>query len=212
MNVAIVDDHPLFRSGLAHFLRRQPGISVIWEAGSAREAFERMLQSPADVLLMDVALQGLDDGLVATVRLVEEHPQLKVVVISGSPEQQVAAAALDAGASSFLRKDVTPDLIVTCLRRVWSQASSSVRPGSVRHPQRLASAPAPLTVKQALTAREQEVMVHIKLFRTNGEIAERLGVSRSTVNKHVHQILSKLGARSRAQAAAMFGMDPGLGS
>jgi DNA-binding NarL/FixJ family response regulator len=211
MKVAIVDDHPLFRIGLADVLQRQEDISVVWDAKSAQDAVQRMRQAPVDVLLMDVALQSPSDGLAATVELVAEHPQLKVVVISGSPEQHMATAAIEAGASYFLRKDLSPGVIVACLRHVWAGAAAPelASPNKVGQPSNVAR-PATFKSKQRLTAREQEVMAHIRMFRTNREIAERLHVSYSTVNKHVHQILSKLGARNRAQAAAMFGMGAGL--
>jgi DNA-binding NarL/FixJ family response regulator len=190
IRVGLVDDHPVFRVGLTEVLQRDEGIAVLWAAASRAEARRRAAETPVDLVVVDLSLEQPGDGVELTRELVAEHPDLRLVALSGSPDPELAAAALKAGASRFLDKATSPPDIVAALRHVG---------GGPRHPGRGSSS------ARSLSEREIQVLGEIRRGRTNREIAARLGISPTTVNKHVHRVLTKLGAKNRAQAAGMLG-------
>lgn len=180
--------------GLKSVFDRVQGIEVVWEASSAHDAFDLLQRQPVDVVLMDMNLGGPVDGLQATRRLVAAQPQLKVILISGLTDERRLGAAKEAGASGFLPKDLSAQEMVSAIRRMVSGAVVGLQAGGAR-----------VAAFETLSPREVEVLAEMRLARTNREIAERLGVSTTTVNKHVHQILRKLGLRNRAEAAIVAG-------
>lgn len=188
IRIGIVDDHPLFRTGLRRVLERAGDMSVEWEladSGGLEVAFTR---NPVDVLLMDVEFAQGNNGLDATRTALGRWPDLNVIVLSGSLDPDMPQLALDCGASGFLAKDTPiPEMIF----RIRELAFGGRRRGltSPRDPFRL-------------SIREQQVLNEIRRGRTNREIAAALGVSITTVNKHVQKVLKKLNVRNRAQAAA----------
>jgi DNA-binding NarL/FixJ family response regulator len=201
----VVDDHEVFRMGLRSVFERVQGIEVAWDASSAHDAFDLLQRQPVDVVLMDMNLGGPVDGLQATRRLVAAQPRLKVILISGLTDQRSLGAAKEAGASGFLPKELSAEAMVSAIRHMASGAVHGLQTG--RAP---AGATAPVTrgaaaAFETLSPREVDVLAEMRLARTNREIAERLGVSTTTVNKHVHQILRKLGLRNRAEAAIVAG-------
>jgi DNA-binding NarL/FixJ family response regulator len=201
----VVDDHEVFRMGLRSVFERVQGIEVAWDASSAHDAFDLLQRQPVDVVLMDMNLGGPVDGLQATRRLVAAQPRLKVILISGLTDQRSLGAAKEAGASGFLPKELSAEAMVSAIRHMASGAVHGLQTG--RAP---AGATAPVAhgaaaAFETLSPREVDVLAEMRLARTNREIAERLGVSTTTVNKHVHQILRKLGLRNRAEAAIVAG-------
>jgi DNA-binding NarL/FixJ family response regulator len=162
---------------------------------------------PVDAVLMDINLGGPVDGLQATRRLVAAQPGLKVIMISGLTDQRRLAAASAAGASGFLPKELSTQEMVSAIHEmVGGEARRHVGglpARGVAMTPRVTDAPA--VAFEALSPREIEVLAEIRLARTNREIAELLGVSTTTVNKHVHQVLRKLGVRNRSEAAIVAG-------
>jgi DNA-binding NarL/FixJ family response regulator len=203
LSLAVVDDHEVFRLGLKRLLSRLPGVRVAWDASSAHDAFERLRRQPVDAVLMDINLGGPVDGLQATRRLVAAWPNLKVILISGLTDERRLAAARQAGATGFLPKELSAVKMGEAIVRMVS-GQMAPGPGAFRP---AGPALAPLaedgggSAFEDLSPREIEVLGEVRWARTNREIAERLGVSTTTVNKHVHQILRKLGVRNRAEAA-----------
>ena len=201
LTLAVVDDHEVFRLGLRKLLSRVPGFEVAWDTGSAHEAFERLRRQAVEAVLMDINLGGPVDGVEATRRLVATWPRLKVILISGLADQRRLASARQAGATGFLPKELSADEMVRAILGMVA--------GSDGHAGRGPEAPVPSSlddygdsvVLEELTPRELEVLAEMRHARTNREIAVRLGVSTTTVNKHVHQVLRKLGVRNRAEAA-----------
>jgi DNA-binding NarL/FixJ family response regulator len=204
----VVDDHEVFRMGLKSVFDRVQGIEMVWEASSAHDAFDLLQRQPVDVVLMDMNLGGPVDGLQATRRLVAAQPQLKVILISGLTDERRLGTAKEAGASGFLPKELSAQEMVSAIRRMVSGAVVGLqagRRGASAAAQTPAAGGAQVAAFETLSPREVEVLAEMRLARTNREIAERLGVSTTTVNKHVHQILRKLGLRNRAEAAIVAG-------
>ena len=195
IRLAIVDDHEVFRLGLRGLLERIGGFVIAWDTGSAHEAWSRIVEHPVDAVLVDVNLGGPVDGLEVSRMLTTRDRGLKVVLMSGLVDEQRLADAPRMGAIGYLPKELSADEMVEALVGL-------VRPGRGRRGSRpLAFHDEHGSRLDALSLREREVLAEIRVGRTNREIAERLQVSTSTVNKHVHQVLRKLRVRNRAEAA-----------
>ena len=195
IRLAIVDDHEVFRMGLRGLLERAGGLVVAWDTGSPHEAWSRIVEQPVDAVLVDVHLGGPVDGLEVSRMLTARDRDLKVVLMSGLVDEQRLAEAPLVGAVGFLPKELAAGDMVDAL-------VSLVRPSrGNRSPQQLAFKDEHGSRLDALSLRERQVLAEIRVGRTNREIAEKLQVSTSTVNKHVHQVLRKLRVRNRAEAA-----------
>ncbi len=188
IRVGIVDDHPLFRLGLRHALAADPVIDVVWDVGSGEEALVLYEHTKPDVLMVDLQLAFGMDGLDLCARLLSRDRSARVITISAFTDPSVAVDAAAAGARMHLGKDMPIKEVAAALKEVMSQP----------RPRR---APRPNTGR--LSRRESEVLREIRAGLTNREIASSLGLSTTTVNKHVHSILQKLGVRNRAQAASL---------
>ena len=195
IRLAIVDDHEVFRMGLRGLLERTGRIEVTWDTGSPHEAWTRIVEQPVDAVLVDVHLGGPIDGLEVSRMLTARDQGLQVVLMSGLVDEQRLAEAPRVGAVGFLPKELPADDMLEALAQLVQPRRGGPQPQPLQfhdeHGSRL----------DALSVREREVLAEIRLGRTNREIAERLQVSTSTVNKHVHQVLRKLRVRNRAEAA-----------
>ena len=186
---------------------REPAIAVLWAAATADEARRRLVEAPVDLLVVDLTLEAPGDGLDLTRELAAEHPDLRLVALNGTVDPGLEQMAIEAGAARFLNKSSAPPAIVSALREVGAQPARRRRSrndGLGQRPARIGIG----AVRKLLSERELEVLNQIRLGRTNREIAQRLGISISTVNKHVHHVLTKLEAKNRAHAASMFGSRP----
>jgi DNA-binding NarL/FixJ family response regulator len=202
IRVAIVDDHPIYRLGLATVLNSRSDTESSWTADNAADAYRLSQEDPPDVILMDADLGDGGDSLSVIRSIRNASPEVKVVVITALGYPEYEALARHVGASLFLTKDLPIDVMIARL----TEALAPELQESARRPDK--------EDRPALTRRESEVLLEIRSGRTNREIAKRLGVSTSTVNKHVHQVLSKLKVRNRAHAATFkgpIGRTPGSG-
>ena len=202
LRLALVDDHEVFRLGLKSLLGRLPDVEVAWDTGSAHDAFDLCERQPVHAVLMDINLGGPVDGLQATRRLTSTWPELAVILISGFADERRLAVARQVGATGFLPKELGAQEMVSAIQKMVFGAAR-LRPDGRLGPTRppAVRGPAAVPTLQALSPRELEVLGEVRQARTNREIADSLGVSITTVNKHVHQILRKLGVRNRAEAA-----------
>jgi len=203
IRLGIVDDHPVFRLGLRRSFEREPDLAVMWELGTATELLKMLSASPVDVVLLDLNLGPEEDALGAARAIRELHDGVKVIVISASLDWEAAAASRQAGASGYLPKDLAIPDMVAAIRGLASPGF-----GRTDFSNLLAARPAASGgywgPRHGLTRREQEVMGELRRGHTNREIAARLNVSITTVNKHVQQVLKKLQVRTRAQAVALL--------
>ena len=214
IRVLLVDDQTLVRMGFRMVLDAQDGVEVAGEAADGRIGIHMCRTLAPDVVLMDVRMPDTD-GITATRRIVEECPQSRVIVLTTFDLDEYAFAALRAGASGFLLKDVGPSELLACIRAVAggdAAISSRVSRRMLElFSQRLPSGP-PAAGDEAvasLTPRELEILGAIARGLTNTEIGERLTVAESTVKTHVGRILMKLGLRDRVHAV-IFAYEHGL--
>jgi DNA-binding NarL/FixJ family response regulator len=200
--VLIVDDHPVFRDGLAGLLATLPDVQVTGTVGTAEEALAALRENPPDVVLMDINLPGAS-GVEATRRATQIAPAVAVLVVSMVDDDDSVFAALAAGARGYVLKGATAGEITAALRTV--AAGGAVFGAGIatrllaRTPQQ-APGPGPHS-RDDLTAREREVLDLLAGGASNRHIARALGISLKTVQNHVSRILDKLQATDRTQAA-----------
>ena len=203
--VLIADDQALVRTGFSMILK-SAGIDVVGEAADGLEAVKLARTLRPDVILMDIRMPTLD-GLEAARRILGESRQSRVIMLTTFDLDKYVYAALAAGASGFLLKDVTPEHLANAVRLV-STGDALLSPSITRRlVQRFArpggdQPPIPGDLS-ALTPRELEVIRLVGRGLSNGEIADRLTLSEATVKTHVARIFAKLDLRDRAQAVVV---------
>lgn len=210
IKVLIVDDHQVVRQGLRTFLELQEDISVIGEAGDGQAAVEMVARLEPDVVLMDLVMPRLD-GIAATRRVKSEFSHVKVIALTSFTEDDKVFPAIQAGASSYLLKDVSPDDLVEAIRAVH-QGESRLHPEITRKLMEQVAQqnnPAREPLPEALTEREGDVIRLVARGCSNHEIAQELVISEKTVKTHISNILSKLHLVDRTQLA-IYAIKKGL--
>ncbi|SFF67827.1 two component transcriptional regulator, LuxR family [Actinacidiphila alni] len=213
IRVMLVDDQVLLRTGFRMVLAAQPDMEVVAEAGDGAEALEVLRSTRVDVVLMDVRMPRLD-GVEATRQICggeeggRDGEGPRVLILTTFDLDEYAFAALKAGASGFMLKDVPPDELLGAIRAVHSGdavvAPSTTRRLLDRFTPMLPSSSAPERREvDKLTDREREVLLLVAQGLSNGEIAAKLVLSEATVKTHVGRILTKLGLRDRVQAVVL---------
>jgi DNA-binding NarL/FixJ family response regulator len=213
IRIVLVDDQELVRTGFRMVLEAQPDMHVVGEAADGLQAIDLAGRLHADVMVMDARMPRLD-GVEATrrIRLAGERP--RVLMLTTFDLDEYAFAALKAGASGFLLKDVPPDELLFAIRAVHS-GDAVVAPSTTRRlinqfaPMLPGTNPEPPTELSDLTEREREVLLHVAHGLSNQEIARLLFVSEATVKTHVGRVLAKLGLRDRVQAV-VYAYEHGL--
>ncbi len=207
LRVAIADDQALVRAGFRLILNAQEDLTVVAEAADGEEAVAVWRRLRPDVILMDIRMPRLD-GLAATRRIMDggEHG-CRVLMLTTFDLDEYVYAALQAGASGFLLKDVSPERLIAAVRQV-AVGDALLAPSITRRLiERFARTQAPLPGISGdlatLTPREVDVLKLIARGLSNQEIAADLIVSEATVKTHVAHLLAKLGLRDRVQAVVM---------
>jgi DNA-binding NarL/FixJ family response regulator len=211
IRLMLVDDHALFRGGVASLLAACPDIEVVGEAGSGAEALAMLPALSADLVLMDVQMPGMD-GLEATRRIRAGHPAVKVVMLTVSEEDRALFEAVKAGARGYLLKKLEPEEFLEMLRglsRGEAAISRAMAAKILGEFARRGQASPPGNSPAPLTARERDVLQLLAQGRTNKEIATALDVSENTVKTHLKHILAKLQLENRVQAVT-FALREGL--
>jgi DNA-binding NarL/FixJ family response regulator len=207
IKVLIVDDQQLLRVGFRMIFEAQPDLEVVGEAGDGTEALRLTGQAHPDVVLMDVRMPRTN-GIEATEQITAKYPEVRVLVLTTFDLDEYAFAALRAGASGFLLKNVEPAELIAGIRTV-ADGDAVVAPRVTRRLLERFADQLPAAGEDAqtqdprlslLTEREREVLLEVAQGRSNAEIAQRLYLSESTVKTHVGRILPKLGLRDRVQA------------
>ena len=203
IRVLVADDQDLVRTGLAMILDAQPGIEVVAQVSNGRDAVELARRLRPDVCLLDIRMPELD-GIEAT-RLLAGHgvdDPLAVVVITTFDLDEYVRGALKAGARGFLLKDAGPELLVQAIEAAANGDALIAPSVTVRLLETFATTGGgPAEPIDALTDREEEVLVTLARGRTNAEIATDLHISLSTVKTHIASLMGKLGARNRVEIA-----------
>jgi DNA-binding NarL/FixJ family response regulator len=205
VRVLLVDDQALFREALATLLEVRPEIEVVGEAADGAEALDRVAGLQPDVVLMDLHMPVLD-GIAATRRLRVERPGTRVLALTTFDDDEDVFAALRAGAVGYLLKDVSGDRLVEALLAA-ARGESVLQPSvAARVVARFAelpddAPPRPQPLVVPLSDRELEVLRLLADGGSNREIAAAMFLAEGTVKNHVTNVLAKLGARDRTQAA-----------
>jgi len=206
LRVLVADDQALVRAGFRMILTAD-GIDVVAEAVNGAEAVDAVRRTRPDVVLMDIRMPELD-GLQATRRILTGAPEdPRVIILTTFDLDHYVYAALTAGASGFLLKDVTPEHLVAAVRLVRA-GDALLAPSITRRLVERFAGRDPATAAThrdlaALTPRELEVLQLLAQGMSNAELAARLHLSEATVKTHVARILAKLGLRDRVQAVVV---------
>ena len=213
IHILVVDDHPLFREGLASLLNSSPETSVIGEAGSGSEAIAQAEALNPDVVLMDIQMPDMN-GIEATRRILADHPTMRIIMLTMLEDDDSLFAAMRAGARGYILKGADKAEVLRTIAAVvegqalFGPAIASRITGFFRRgaPTDKALLPFP-----ELTEREREVLNLIAQGLNNQEIAQRLFVSGKTISNHISSIFNKLQVADRPQAI-IKARQAGLGS
>jgi DNA-binding NarL/FixJ family response regulator len=193
--VMLVDDHTLVRAGIRLLLEKVAGIAVVGEAKDGREALELLKTGPADVVLMDIAMKGLN-GLDATLQVKRAHPDTHVIILSMHASEEYVMQALRAGASGYLLKDsalLELERAITAVQRGETYLSSPISKQVVENYMRRVGGER--TGLSLLTARQREILQLIAEGNSTKQIASLLALSVKTVETHRAQIMERLDIR-----------------
>jgi NarL family two-component system response regulator LiaR len=201
ITIMIVDDHEMVRNGAKGYLEVQPEITVVGEAESGAEAVRLAREFVPDVVLMDLVMPGMD-GVEATRKVKDISPRTQIIILTSFHEDEHIFPALQAGAISYLLKDVKAAELVEAIRKASKgEATLHPRVASRLIKQFSRKEPDRRSLFTELTKREVEVLTLIARGFTNQKIADELVISIGTVKGHVSNILSKLHLADRTQAA-----------
>lgn len=205
MKLLIVDDHVLFREGLASIIRSERDIEILGLVGSVKDAVEMAGRTKPDIVLMDFNLPD-GTGADATRAILDIHPKCGIVFLTMSEKDDNLLSAIRSGAKGYLLKDMHPTKLVNALRAVQKGESAVSRAMTLRLMQELSQPgkfeKAAGTPSPTLTRRELDVLNAIAKGMSNQEIANQFFLSENTVKYHVHSILDKLQLKDRREAAA----------
>lgn len=202
VRVFLVDDHILFRKGIASLLATHPSFEVAGEAASGTEALAQIPDTMPDLVLMDIAMPGMD-GIEATRRLKERLPALRIIMLTMADNDQNVFEAIKSGAQGYLLKEVDAATFFTTLQAVQrGEAYLSGAMAAKVLEEFARQAPRPAADDSPLSLREQEVLTLIAQGHSNKQIATQLCIADSTVKNHLRNILAKLELDNRVQAAA----------
>jgi NarL family two-component system response regulator LiaR len=199
INILLVDDHAVVRSGLSKFLIVNKDLKLVGEASDGAEAVQMVALHKPDVVLMDLMMPGVD-GIDATRQIHLKHPNVKVIVLTSFSDQNMVQGALQAGAIGYLQKNVTAKELGIAIRSAYegkmtlSAEAAQVLAHSVAQPQ---------IHGEQLTERERDVLRSMVDGLNNREIADALVISLGTVKFHISNIFHKLGVDSRVEAVKL---------
>jgi DNA-binding NarL/FixJ family response regulator len=196
IRVLLVDDQALIRAGLARLLQETGDIVVVGEAADGEEAIAIVEELRPDLVLMDLSMPRLD-GAAATRRILESHPDMRIMILSSFVDRAGVLEALDAGAVGYLLKDARPEDLVHGIRSALEQGA----PLAPRVALELVGAWRDMREPGVLTTRELDVLVLLADGLPNKVIAQRLEIAEKTVKAHVTHVFQALGVTDRTQAA-----------
>lgn len=213
IRIVLVDDHPLFREGVAYTLRSEPDFEVVGQGESLDQALQLVAGTAPNVVLLDINIPG--GGIQAAERISATHPQIRIIMLTASSDDDDLVAALKGGARGYILKGISARELIAIVRSVWAGegyvtpalaanllSEMAARPGLVR------PVAGPL---DELTGRERQILEHIANGLSNKEIGLRLHLTEKTVKHYVTSILQKLHVRNRVEAALLAQKSRGIG-
>lgn len=208
MRIIIVDDHNLFREGLAAIIQQEADIEVVGLVGTVREALDAVRMQKPDIVLMDFNLPD-GTGADATRKIIQDDPGCKVVFMTMSDKEEDMLVAMRSGAVGYLLKNMTPSKLVAALRSVQQGESALSRSMTLQLIKEFSRTKEPEQASDPalgkLTRREKDILAELATGKSNQEIAHQLFISENTVKSHVHSILDKLNLQDRKEVARFAG-------
>lgn len=198
IKILLVEDQTLMRQGLKTILDLEPGLHVVGEAGDGERGVQLALELRPDVILMDVQMPRLN-GVDAIARLCGQWPAAKIIILTTFDRDDYVYQGVRAGAMGYLLKDAPANRLIETIRRVHA-GEAFIQPEIASRALREMMRPAS-TAAESLSERERDVLVLLAQGASNKEIAEKLFITEGTVKNHVSNILTKLQAENRTQAA-----------
>ena len=200
MDVVLVDDHEVVRAGLASLVRAQPDMEVVGEAASVFDAVRVVGYKSPDVVVVDVRLPD-GSGVDACRQIKERWPEIQVLMLTSSADDEALYASIMAGASGYVLKRVASDELVDSIRRVGG-GESLLDPDLVENVFRRIRGDEDDPLLARLSPQERNIMEHLAEGLTNRQIAERMFLAEKTVKNYVSNVLAKLGMSRRSEVAA----------
>jgi len=198
IRVLVVDDHEMVRKGLISYLLTEPGIEVVGEAASGRQAIRIVKEKRPEVVLMDLIMED-GNGIETTREILSFYPECKIIIITSFYDDEQVFPAIEAGALSYLLKTARADEVITAIKKAV-KGETVIEP-KVANKMLNRLRPRERMPHDDLTERELEVLTLIAEGMTNQEISEELFIGIKTVKTHVSNILNKLNVQDRTQAA-----------
>lgn len=193
ISIVLVDDHQLVTHSLKAYLESYPDLKVVGIAATGEEVLTHLDEWRPQVVLQDLLMPGGIDGIETTRRILQRHPDVRVVALTASTDEARMMGALRAGAVGYVRKDADPETLLAAVRAV-SRGKTYIDPAISRQMLQAAA------TSEVLTARETDVLRRVALGMSNKDIAAALAVGEETVKTHVTHVLSKLHVENRSQA------------
>lgn len=196
-----IDDHPLFRKGLADLIGMDPTLTLLGEAANGEEGLKLAKEKQPDLILLDINMKGMS-GIETLRAIKQEDLDARVLMLTVSDNEEDVVAALQLGADGYLLKDMEPEDILDSLRLaaqgkvVISNGLTQLLAQALRDPGESTA-----NVTSSLTTRERQILEQLALGLSNKLIAAKLNISEGTVKVHVKNLLKKLGLHSRMEAA-----------
>jgi NarL family two-component system response regulator LiaR len=197
LKVVIVDDHDLLRTGVHDFVSSLPGYELVGEAATARAALRVIESEKPDIVVMDIAMPGMD-GIVATREILRRVPRVRVVVLSAHRQVHDVVDAFDAGAVAYVLKAEPPETLLLALEHA-GRGATFVSPTVAVSLAALEAQRPRRDILEVLSEREREIFRLAADCHTSPEIARELCLARKTVDTHINRINRKLGLRDRAE-------------
>ncbi len=201
IRVVLADDHVVLREATAELIDHQPDMQVVGQAGSGQETCELVGRTRPDVVVMDLAMPRMD-GLEATRRIMEELPDVRILVLSAHQDAEHVLPVLEAGATSYLPKTASLNEFLDAIRAT-NRNESILPPAIASVVTRSLSGKIKIEDRGGLTLRELEVLSLVAQGYTNDRIGNSLHLSTRTVEAHLTHIFNKLGVNSRTEAALL---------
>ena len=199
IKVMVVDDHPVVRDGLRNMFLVFDDLELLSEAEDGNQAIELCGREPPDVILMDIVMPRMD-GIAATRAILERYPQIRVIILTSYPEDNLVQKSLEAGALGYMLKNAPIDDLANAVRSAYAGRPTLAPEATMAL---IRTKTGPLKPGNDLSQREREVLALIVEGLSNEEIARQLVISPATARHHVSACIEKLGAANRAQAASL---------